>query len=113
MSKLFSDEVDVIVPDDVLGKLVGEKEVEEIPEEVVEIGKDEPKKEKKNKNKVKRENKVKVEINNLNVRKGPGVKFAKEIKFLTPGEYIILKEENGYGKIGEGRWISLKYTVKI
>ena len=108
MSKLFSDEEIIIEPETNL-----DKAIEDVQEEFKEKAKEEIKKEKKAKAKsAKKENKVKVEIKNLNVRKGPGIKFAKEAKFLEPGEYMILKEENGYGKIGEDRWISLKYTVK-
>jgi hypothetical protein len=113
MSKLFSDDVEVLVNDEPFGKLEPDTAAEEVVEEFKEKAKEEIKKEKKAKIKpIKKENKVKVEIKNLNVRKGPGIKFAKEAKFLEPGEYVILKEENGYGKIGEDRWIALKYTVK-
>lgn len=116
MSKLFSEEVDIKVDEDVLGKLTAkDKAVEDVKEEFKEKAKEEIKKEKKSrkvKEEIKVENKVKVEIKNLNVRKGPGIKFAKEAKFLEPGEYVIFKEENGYGKIGDDRWIALKYTVK-
>ena len=116
MSKLFSEEVDVKVDEDVLGKITAkDKAVEDIKEEFKEKAKEEIKKEKKSrkvKEEIKTENKVKVDIENLNVRKGPGMEFGK-IGFCKPGIYEVLKEENGYGKIGADQWIALKFTKKL
>ena len=117
MSKLFSEEVDVKVDEDVLGKLTAkDKAVEDVKEEFKEKAKEEIKKEKKSrkvKEEVKVENKVKVEIKNLNIRKGPGKEFEKD-GFCKPGVYEIEDVRNGYGKIkGKDQWISLQYTNKI
>lgn len=116
MSKLFSEEVDVKVDEDVLGKLTAkDKAIEDVKEEFKEKAKEEIKKEKKSrkvKEEVKIENKVKVDINNLNIRKGPGIGFGKD-GFCKPGIYEILKEENGYGQIGADQWIALKFAKKL
>ncbi len=49
---------------------------------------------------------VTVSINNLNVRKGPGKKFAS-IGFLKAGKYKIVEidKNGGYGKLENGYWI--------
>lgn len=50
-----------------------------------------------------------VRINNLNVRKGPGKKYAS-LGFLTPGYYLIteLDKSSGFGKLENGNWICVK-----
>ena len=57
---------------------------------------------------------VRVTIKDLNIRKGPGVNYAKTGKCVIPGKYTIIEESNGWGllksKIG---WICLKYATKI
>lgn len=56
---------------------------------------------------------VKVEITNLNLRKGPGKKYAKEDHFCKPGLQTITEEKNGYGKRPDGLWIALKFCEKV
>lgn len=59
-------------------------------------------------------NKVKVTSKTgLNVRKGPGTKYSV-VKVLAYNTTVtILEETNGWGKIGNEQYISLKYTTKI
>ena len=64
--------------------------------------------------------KVKVEIPDLNIRKGPGTKYAKIGKFTGKGTFTIVETSAGAGsKTGWGRlssglgWISLDYAKKI
>lgn len=56
---------------------------------------------------------VKVNIDDLNIRKGPGTNYSV-IKCIEPGVYTIIEENNGWGllksKVG---WIKLSYTTKI
>lgn len=56
---------------------------------------------------------VRVSIEDLNIRKGPGVRYART-RYIPKGAYTIVKEQNGWGKLknGEG-WISLKYTTRV
>lgn len=63
---------------------------------------------------------VKVNINNLNIRKGPGTNYDKTGKVTGPGRFTIVKEssgkgsKSGWGKLKSGAgWISLDYTKKI
>lgn len=57
---------------------------------------------------------VKVTADVLNIRKGPGVKFAVVGKITGKGVYTIVEESNGWGKLKSGAgWISLKYTKKV
>ena len=57
--------------------------------------------------------KVEVKINDLNIRKGPGTKYAKTGKYTGKGVFTIIEEKNGWGKLKSGvGWISLKYTTK-
>jgi len=52
-----------------------------------------------------------VTASTLNVRSGPGADNAKVGKPLTRGDKVnVLKEENGWFMIGEGRWVSAKYV---
>lgn len=57
-----------------------------------------------------------VSISNLNIRKGPGKKFAS-IGFIEPGTYEISEtvetedSTNGYGRIADGSgWISMDFV---
>ena len=63
---------------------------------------------------------VKVNIANLNIRKGPGVNFAKTGIFTEKGIFTIVEvkegngSESGWGKLKSGAgWISLDYTEKV
>ena len=71
------------------------------------------------KNSVK-EYKVKVDINDLNIRKGPGTDYLKTGKVTGKGVFTIVKESDGsgskkgWGKLKSGSgWISLDYVTKI
>lgn len=64
--------------------------------------------------------KVKVEINNLNIRKGPGTNFVRLDHFIEPGIYTIVDVQSGqgsnsgWGKLKSGiGWISLDFAKKI
>lgn len=63
---------------------------------------------------VKKIDKVKVSINNLNIRKGPGMEFDRTGNFTGAGIFTIEERKNGYGKLksGEG-WISLEFCEDI
>jgi uncharacterized protein YgiM (DUF1202 family) len=58
---------------------------------------------------------VKVTAAALNVRKGPGVKYAISTVIRDKGVYTIVEESNEcWGKLKSGAgWINLKYTKKI
>ena len=54
--------------------------------------------------------KVQVVITNLNIRKGPGVSFART-GFIDPGTYTIVEEQAGWGRLKSGAgWIYLAYA---
>jgi hypothetical protein len=56
---------------------------------------------------------IRVNTGVLNIRSGPGVNFL-DIGDLQQGvELDVYQEQNGWGEIGAGHWISLQYTVKI
>ena len=56
---------------------------------------------------------IRVTAGVLNIRSGPGVNFL-DIGDLQQGtELDIFQEQNGWGEIGAGHWISLQYTVRI
>ena len=57
--------------------------------------------------------KAKVMKDNLNVRKGPGVLYNIVDKLPLSSKITVLKEKNGWGKIGEHMWVNLKYIKKI
>lgn len=64
--------------------------------------------------------KVQVEVNNLNIRYGPGTRYAKTGKYTGKGIFTIVEVKSGVGsKAGWGKlksgagWISLDYTKKI
>lgn len=67
-----------------------------------------------------KEVKVKVDIDNLNIRKGPGIKFERTGKFTGKGIFVISEivsgegSKEGWGKLesGEG-WISLHFCEVI
>lgn len=62
---------------------------------------------------------VNVNIPDLNIRKGPGINYAKVGKFTGIGVFTIIAESNGegatkWGKLKSGAgWISLDFTNKI
>lgn len=63
---------------------------------------------------------VRVNINNLNIRKGPGTNYAITGKYTGKGVFTIVAESkgkgstNGWGKLKSGSgWISLDYATKI
>jgi len=56
--------------------------------------------------------KVQVTISNLNIRKGPGVSYARK-GFIDPGTYTIVEEKDGWGKLKSGAgWIYLAYAKR-
>lgn len=56
---------------------------------------------------------VKVTASALNVRKGPGTKYAVTTTVKKGEVYTITDEKNGWGRLKSGAgWISLKYTEK-
>ena len=57
---------------------------------------------------------VKVKVNTvLNVRKGPGSDRDK-VGHLNKGDKVkIVEEVDGWGRMENGNWISLKYTEKV
>ena len=64
--------------------------------------------------------KVRVDIDTLNVRKGPGTNYSKTGTYTGKGVFTIVKESKGpgstrgWGKLKSGLgWISLDYTTKI
>lgn len=62
---------------------------------------------------------VSVNINNLNIRKGPGINFDKTGKYTGVGVFTIVDESEGegaskWGKLKSGAgWISLDYCKKL
>lgn len=57
--------------------------------------------------------KVKVTHPSLRIRRAPNLQ-AEIVDFITDkGEYTILDEVNGWGKIDENKWIMLSYTQII
>ena len=64
--------------------------------------------------------KVKVMIPDLNIRKGPGINYAKTGQYTRKGIFTIVKESRGagsakgWGKLKSGAgWISLDYCKRI
>jgi hypothetical protein len=64
--------------------------------------------------------KVKVDIEDLNIRTGPGTNYSKTGKYTGKGVFTIVKESKGsgstrgWGKLKSGLgWVSLDYTTKI
>lgn len=57
---------------------------------------------------------VQVDINDLNIRTGPGTNYPKTGKFTGKGKFTIVEESNGWGKLKSGvGWISLAYAKRI
>lgn len=62
---------------------------------------------------------VRVTTSALNIRRGPGTKYAKDGVIRDRGLYTIIDEQDGWGKLksslsaGYDRWIYLDYTKKI
>ena len=56
---------------------------------------------------------VRVTISRLNVRKGPGTNHSVVGTVKLNEEFNLLSEVDGWGEIGSGRWIFLKYTKTI
>lgn len=55
---------------------------------------------------------VKIEIDNLNIRSGPGTMYSI-VSIIKPGIYTIVSEQDGWGKLKSGiGWINLKYSTK-
>lgn len=62
---------------------------------------------------VSNEYKVQVTASSLNIRKGPGITYGTAGSIKDKGIYTIINEQNGWGELKTGGWISLKYTKKI
>lgn len=67
-----------------------------------------------------KEYKVKIDINNLNIRKGPGTNYNKTGQCTGKGVFTIIAEskgkgsDKGWGKLKSGQgWVSLDFTKKI
>jgi hypothetical protein len=67
-----------------------------------------------------KEYKVKIDINNLNIRKGPGTNYNKTGQCTGKGVFTITAESKGkgsnkgWGKLKSGLgWVSLDFTKKI
>ena len=57
---------------------------------------------------------VKVSIPDLNIRKGPGINYARTGKFTGVGVFTIVEELSGWGRLKSGAgWICLSYTTKM
>lgn len=57
---------------------------------------------------------AKVNVNILNVRKGPGSTYPVALTIRKNEIYTIVAEENGWGKLKSGAgWIDLKHTIKV
>lgn len=56
---------------------------------------------------------VKVDIDDLNIRTGPGTEHPTIGKYTGKGIFTIVEEKNGWGKLKSGvGWISLAYTTR-
>ena len=49
----------------------------------------------------------------LNVRKGPGTNYAKVGALANRARVTVLETKNGWGRIGNGKWVSLSYIKKV
>lgn len=63
---------------------------------------------------------VKIDIDNLNIRKGPGTNYARTGQFTGKGIFTIVStakgkgSDSGWGKLKSGAgWISLDFTTKL
>lgn len=58
--------------------------------------------------------KVKVTTNDLNIRRGPGVKYSITGRITDYGIYTIVEVSNNWGRLKSGLgWICLDYTKKV
>ena len=58
--------------------------------------------------------KVKVMVKTLNVRSGPGIKYAIMHQVKNGGVFTIIEEREGWGRLKSGAgWIDLQYVQKI
>ena len=74
---------------------------------------EEPIEEKKPKIKTKKTKMIKVEIDNYNVRSGPGFEFYTK-GFIAPGTYTIVEEQNGFGKLEDDiGWVFLEKLTTL
>jgi uncharacterized protein YraI len=55
--------------------------------------------------------KVRITIATLNVRAGPGGNYPIAGVVRKDEVYEVSRELNGWGEIGENRWIALTYTA--
>ena len=57
---------------------------------------------------------VQITAGALNIRKGPGTNYTITGVIRDRGKYVIIEEQNGWGKLSNNKgWISLKYTKKV
>ena len=57
---------------------------------------------------------VEVEIEDLNIRTGPGYQYDRTGKFTGAGTFTIVDERNGFGKLRAGAgWICLDFCRKV
>jgi len=56
---------------------------------------------------------IRVTTDRLNVRQGPGPNYAVAFTINRGDEFVLIKEENAWGEIAPGRWISLNYTENV
>lgn len=57
---------------------------------------------------------VRIDIDNLNIRTGPGTNYPVTGKFTGKGTFTIVKIQNGWGKLKSGAgWISLAYAKRL
>lgn len=59
------------------------------------------------------EYKVKVNHPCLRIRNLPSLNSEQIGLIMDKGIYTILEEQNGFGRIADGQWIMLSYTIKI
>ncbi|MBR3236822.1 MAG: hypothetical protein IKF99_00130 [Oscillospiraceae bacterium] len=57
---------------------------------------------------------VEVEIEDLNIRTGPGYQYDRTGKFTGAGTFTIVDECDGFGKLKAGAgWICLDFCRKV
>jgi len=57
---------------------------------------------------------IKVSIPNLNIRKGPGLEYARTGHFTGKGEFVIDAVSGNWGRLKSGAgWISLAYATRL
>lgn len=58
--------------------------------------------------------KIRITVGELNIRSGPGTKFAIKGSIKDKGIYTITAVQGGWGKLKSGAgWISLSFTTKV